>query len=70
MIHRDEHVSGMSLLIGPRNKLGSVLSQNIFWKWDVRARIGLIWLRIRTLAGTCKRGNEPSGSIKFGEILD
>ena len=22
------------------------------------------------MAGTCKRGNEPSGSIKFGKFLD
>jgi len=29
---------------------------------------GLNWLRIGT--GTCKCGNEPSGSIKCGEFLD
>jgi hypothetical protein len=32
---------------------------------------GLIWLRIGTqVAGSCKRGNEPVGSIKCGEFLD
>jgi hypothetical protein len=30
----------------------------------------LIWLRIRTDGGLCKRGNEPSGSIKCGQFLD
>jgi hypothetical protein len=30
---------------------------------------GLDWVRIET-AGTCKCGNEPSGSIKCGEFLD
>jgi hypothetical protein len=29
----------------------------------------LIWLRKGTGDGTCKCGNEPSGSIKFGEFL-
>jgi len=31
---------------------------------------GLIWLRIGTVAGTCKRGNEPLDSINCGEFLD
>jgi hypothetical protein len=31
---------------------------------------GLIWLRIGTGVGTCECGDEPSGSIKCGEILD
>jgi hypothetical protein len=30
---------------------------------------GSIWLRIRTGGCTCKRGNEPSGSIKYGGFL-
>jgi hypothetical protein len=33
-------------------------------------RTGLIWLRIGTGGGHLKRGNEPSGSIKCGELLD
>jgi hypothetical protein len=28
---------------------------------------GMDWIE---LAGTCNCGNEPSGSIKFGEFLD
>jgi hypothetical protein len=31
---------------------------------------GLIWLRIGTGGGYLKRGNEPSGSIKYEEFLD
>jgi len=31
---------------------------------------GSNWLRIGTGGGFCKSGNEPSGSIKFGEFLD
>ena len=27
-------------------------------------------LRIKQVAGSCERGNEPSGSIKCGEFLD
>jgi hypothetical protein len=32
--------------------------------------IGFIWLRIRTMAGSCEHANEPSGSIEGGEFLD
>jgi hypothetical protein len=35
------------------------------WGWT-----GLSWLRTGTGAGSCKYGNEPSGSIKCGEFLD
>ena len=31
---------------------------------------GLSWFRIGTGGGTCECGNEPSGSIKYGEFLD
>jgi hypothetical protein len=34
------------------------------------AWIGLLLLRIGTGGGSCKRGNEPSGSIQCGELLD
>jgi hypothetical protein len=34
------------------------------------ALIGLIWLSIRTGGGICECDNEPSGSIKHGEIFD
>ena len=36
----------------------------------LRVRSGLMWLRIGRQAGTCKCGNEPSGSIKCGECLE
>jgi hypothetical protein len=29
-----------------------------------RMRTGFIWLRIGTVAGSCKHGNEPTDSIK------
>ena len=31
---------------------------------------GLIWLRKGQMVCACKCGNEPSGSIKCGEVLD
>jgi len=31
---------------------------------------GLMWPGYGHVAGICKRGNEPSGSIKCGEFLD
>jgi hypothetical protein len=37
-------------------------------KMDLR-EIELIWLRIRTVKGSCERSNEPSGSIKCWEVL-
>jgi len=37
---------------------------------EVGAWTGLIWLRIWAGGDTCKRGNEPSGSIKCVEFLD
>jgi hypothetical protein len=36
--------------------------------WDGGSWTGL--LRTGTGGGYCKRGNEPSGSIKCGEFLD
>jgi len=44
--------------------------QWVFKKWDMGAWTGLIWLRIGQVVGSCKCGNEPSGSIKCGEFLD
>jgi hypothetical protein len=38
--------------------------------WGGKVWTGLIWLWIGQVAGTCKSGNEPSDSIKCGEILD
>jgi hypothetical protein len=33
-------------------------------------RTGFSWLRIGSLAGFCKHGNEPSGSIRRRDIFD
>jgi hypothetical protein len=32
--------------------------------------IGLIWLRIGTMEGSCEHGNETSGSMKCWEVLE
>jgi hypothetical protein len=37
---------------------------------DGRTWTGLIWLRIRICSGLFECGNEPPGSIKFGEFFD
>jgi len=46
---------------------GRIILRCIFRKWDVAAWTGLSWLR--TVAGTCEYGNEPSGSIKCREFF-
>ena len=47
---------------------GRIILKRIFQKWDGEAWTGLIWLRIGT--GACECGNELSGSIKCGGLLD
>jgi hypothetical protein len=42
----------------------------ILKEWDREAWTVSIWLRIATGRGSCECGNEPSGSIKYGEFLD
>jgi hypothetical protein len=42
----------------------------IFRKRDGYAWTGLMWLRIGACGGPCKHGNEPPGSIKYGEFFD
>jgi hypothetical protein len=44
---------------------GRIILRWIVRKWDVGVWTGLSWLRIGTVGG-----NEPSGSIKCGELLD
>jgi hypothetical protein len=46
------------------------ISKWVLNKQDLRIWTGLIWLRIRPVAGPCERGNEPSGFIKARESLD
>jgi len=45
---------------------GRIILRWIFRKWDVGVMIGSSWLD----PIICPCGNEPSGSIKFGEFLD
>ena len=49
---------------------GRIILRWIFMKWDVGVLIGTSWIRKWAGAGTCEYGNEPSGSIKFGQFLD
>jgi hypothetical protein len=50
---------------------GRIILKRIFKKWDGKARIGLIWLRIATGGGrACECGNEPSGSTIGREFLE
>jgi hypothetical protein len=44
---------------------GRIILNWIFRKWEEGVLIGSCWLRIGT-----GDGNEPSGSIKCGELLD
>jgi hypothetical protein len=47
---------------------GRMVLRWIFRKWDVGAWTGFMWLRMGQVAGTRECGNEPSGSIKYGEF--
>jgi hypothetical protein len=49
---------------------GRIILSWIFMKRDGGALVGLIWLRMGTGGGLCKPDNEPSGFIKYGEVLD
>jgi len=49
---------------------GRIILTWIFRKWGVGMWTGSSWLRIGLVAGFCECGNEPSGSIKCGELLD
>ena len=52
----------------PRRKWEDNINMDLqevgWWPWT-----RLIWLRIVQM-GTCKRGKNPTGSIKSGEFLD
>jgi hypothetical protein len=42
----------------------------VFRKRDVGVWTGWSWIRLGQVAGTCECGDEPLGSIKYGEFLD
>ena len=50
---------------------GRIILSWIFRTWNRGAR-GLDWSGsgYGKMAGSCKRGNKPQGSIKYGEFLD
>ena len=37
---------------------------------DMGAWSGMLWFRTGAVAASCKRSNEPSGSIKLEKFLD
>jgi hypothetical protein len=50
---------------------GMIILRRIFRKWDVGTWTGSSWLKdMDRWRGTCECGNEPLGSIKYGEFLD
>jgi hypothetical protein len=49
--------------VGGRIILKWILEDGVVWT-------ALIWLRIRISGGSCDYGKEPTGSIKFWEILE
>jgi hypothetical protein len=49
---------------------GGIILRWIFRKWGIGVWTSSNWLRIGTVAGTCKCGNEPSGSIQCGLFPD
>jgi hypothetical protein len=49
---------------------GRIILRWMFRKCDVGLWTGSSWLRIETDGGPCECGNEASGSVKCGEILD
>ena len=48
---------------------GRIILNWIFMKWN-GAWIGLIWLRMGQVAGSCEHGNETSGFIKCEVIYE
>ena len=49
---------------------GRIILRWLSKKWEKGPRTGLLWLRVGTGGGILsKRGKEPSGSMKYEEIL-
>jgi hypothetical protein len=55
---------------GDKGVDGMIILGWIFKKRDVEVWTGLSCFGIETVAGTCECGNEPLGSIKYGEFLE
>ena len=49
---------------------GRIIFRWIFRKCYVGAWTGSIWLSVGRGDGTCECGNEPSGYVKCGEVVD
>jgi hypothetical protein len=65
----DEKVEGKRSLGKPRRRWTDNIETDLkgIGSKDVDR---FIWLRIGTSGGLCEHGNESSGSIKGGELLD
>jgi len=49
---------------------GRIILRWIFRKWDVGYGLDRAGSGYEHVAGPCDWGNEPSGSIKYGDFLD
>jgi len=49
---------------------GRIILRLIFRKWDMGYGLDRAGSGKGQVAGTCECGNEPSGSIQYGEFLD
>jgi hypothetical protein len=49
---------------------GRLILRWIFRMWYKGTWTGWIWLRIGQMVGSCKCGNEPTGSLKCREFLE
>jgi hypothetical protein len=49
---------------------GRIIRKRIFGNWDGGHNLDSCGSGQGQVVCTCKRGNEPSGSIKCGEFLD
>ena len=49
---------------------GKIILKYIFEKWDGEYGLDRSCSGYEQFAGSCRCGNEPSGSIKCGEFLD
>ena len=68
----DSEVCGSGLLVSQYIKCVSHFSVNVKMDLHKVGCVGVDWIEVACghVAGTYKRGNEPSDSIKCGEFLE
>ena len=77
------HVAGMGeriglygVLVGNPERKRPLRKHRNRWEDNIKMDLqevgygSMDWMELAQEAGTCERGNEPSGSIKCGEFLD